>query len=370
MDPFIQRKTDMKTYPIPMVPGPVAVPEVIRKVYLEAYGSADLETDFVELYAHTQERLKTILATRNDIVIMSGEGMLALWSALKSCLVPGDRVLAVATGVFGYGIGEMAQSIGADVKTVGFGYDETINDTARIEAAIAEFKPRMITAVHCETPSGTLNPLEELGRLKHAYRVPLFYVDTVAGAGGVPVMADDWHIDLCLGGSQKCLSAPPDMCFLSVSPKAWEIIESVGYMGYDALKPFHLAVGNRFFPYTPSWQGVAALYTAAGMLLDEGLENSFNRHDAVARRCRQRLVEMDIDLFPAPGAIASPTVTAARIPQGFTWETWDLRLRERGLVVAGSYGPLAEKVFRLGHMGSQADMALAERALEVIAGAL
>ncbi|MEE4114010.1 MAG: aminotransferase class V-fold PLP-dependent enzyme, partial [Desulfobacteraceae bacterium] len=232
------------------------------------------------------------------------------------------------------------------------------------------FKPRMITAVHCETPSGTLNPLEELGRLKHAYRVPLFYVDTVAGAGGVPVLADDWHIDLCLGGSQKCLSAPPDMSFLSVSPRAWEIIDAVGYVGYDALKPFQHAVENRFFPYTPSWQGVAALYTAAGLLLDEGLENSYNRHDAVARFCRRRLVEMGIDLFPAPGAIPSPTVTAATIPQGFSWQTWDRRLREKGLVVAGSYGPLAEKVFRLGHMGSQADQALVEQAIRAIADAL
>ncbi|WP_218187997.1 pyridoxal-phosphate-dependent aminotransferase family protein [Desulfosarcina cetonica] len=210
----------MKTYPIPMVPGPVRVPAAIRNVYLESYGSGDLETDFIELYTRTQRRLKEIFTTRDDIVIMSGEGMLALWSALKSCLVPGDRVLAVATGVFGYGIGEMAQSLGADVKIVGFSYDETINDLARIEAAIAEFKPRMITAVHCETPSGTLNPLDGLGRLKQTYQVPLFYVDTVAGAGGVPVLADDWQIDLCLGGSQKCLSAPPDMSFLSVSPKA------------------------------------------------------------------------------------------------------------------------------------------------------
>ncbi len=360
----------MQTYPIPMVPGPVVVPEAIRRIYLEPYGSGDLETEFVELYTRTQRRLKAIFGTRDDIVIQSGEGMLALWSALKSCLVPGDRVLAVATGVFGYGIGEMAQAIGADVKIVGFSYDETINDMARIEAAIAEFKPRMITAVHCETPSGTLNPLEELGRLKHAYRVPLFYVDTVAGAGGVPVLADDWHIDLCLGGSQKCLSAPPDMSFLSVSPRAWEIIDAVGYVGYDALKPFQHAVENRFFPYTPSWQGVAALYAAAGLLLDEGLENSYNRHDAVARFCRQRLVEMGIDLFPAPGAIPSPTVTAAIIPQGFTWQTWDRQLREQGLVVAGSYGPLAEKVFRLGHMGSQADLALVEQAIEAIAGAL
>ncbi len=360
----------MQTYPIPMVPGPVVVPETIRRVYLEPYGSGDQEAEFVELYTRTQRRLKAIFGTRDDIVIQSGEGMLALWSALKSCLVPGDRVLAVATGVFGYGIGEMAQSIGADVKIVGFSYDETINDMARIEAAIAEFKPRMITAVHCETPSGTLNPLEELGRLKHAYRVPLFYVDTVAGAGGVPVLADDWHIDLCLGGSQKCLSAPPDMSFLSVSPRAWEIIDAVGYVGYDALKPFQHAVENRFFPYTPSWQGVAALFAAAGLLLDEGLGNSFNRHDAVARLCRQRLVEMGIELFPAPGAIPSPTVTAAIIPEGFTWDAWDRRLREQGLVVAGSYGPLAEKIFRLGHMGAQADQALVKQALEVIAGAL
>ena len=360
----------MQTYPIPMVPGPVAVPEAVRQAYLEPYGSGDLETEFIDLYSRTQKRLKVILGTRDDIVIQSGEGMLALWSALKSCLVPGDRVLVVATGVFGYGIGEMAQSIGADVKTVGFSYDETINDMARIEAAIAEFKPRMITAVHCETPSGTLNPLEELGRLKNAYRVPLFYVDTVAGAGGVPVLADDWHIDLCLGGAQKCLSAPPDMCFLSVSPKAWEIVEAVGYVGYDALKPFHRAVKDRFFPYTPNWPGVAALYTAAELLLEEGLENSYNRHDTVAKRCRTRLVEMGVDLFPTADAIPSPTVTAAKIPDGFTWDAWDRRLRESGLVVAGSYGPLAEKVFRLGHMGTQADMHLMEKALDVIAEAL
>lgn len=360
----------MKTYPIPMVPGPVMVPDAIRKVYLEPFGSADLETEFFDLYMLTQKRLQAIMGTRNDIVIMSGEGMLSLWSALKSCLKHGDRVLVVATGVFGYGIGDMARSIGADVKTIGFGYDETIRDIETIEAALSEFKPRMITAVHCETPSGTLNPLEELGRVKHSYNVPLYYVDTVAAAGGAPVLADDWHIDLCLGGSQKCLSAPPDMSFLSVSDGAWEIIDSRDYVGYDALKPFHKAVETRYFPYTPSWQGVAALYTAAGLILDEGLNTCFNRHETVARFCRKRLEEIGIELFPAKDAIPSPTVTAARIPKGFSWESWDRRLREKGLVTAGSYGPLEGIVFRLGHMGTQADHALVSRALDVIAGAL
>jgi len=360
----------MKTYPVPMVPGPVMVPDAIRKVYLEPYGSGDLETEFFDLYTQTQERLQAIMGTKNDIVMMSGEGMLSLWGALKSCLKQGDRVLVVATGVFGYGIGDMARSIGAGVKTVGFGYDETIKNIDAIEAAVSEFKPHMITAVHCETPSGTLNPLEELGRVKHDYKVPLFYVDTVAGVGGVPVLTDEWHIDLCLGGSQKCLSAPPDMSFLSISNKAWEIIDSLDYAGYDALKPFRHAVKNRYFPYTPSWQGVAALYTAAGLLLDEGLSNGFNRHENVARFCRKGLVEMGIELFPAEDAVPSPTVTAARIPKGFSWETWDRRLREKGLVTAGSYGPLEGKVFRLGHMGSQADQDLVARALDAIAAAL
>ncbi|MFO8088380.1 MAG: hypothetical protein R6U13_00965 [Desulfatiglandaceae bacterium] len=91
----------MKTYPVPMVPGPVIVPDAIRQVYLEPYGSGDLEVEFFDLYTRTQERLQTIMGTTNDIVIMSGEGMLSLWSAMKSGLKQGDRVLAVATGVFG-----------------------------------------------------------------------------------------------------------------------------------------------------------------------------------------------------------------------------------------------------------------------------
>ncbi len=90
------------------------------------------------------------------------------------------------------------------------------------------------------------------------------------------------------------------------------------------------------------------------------------KNDAVARHCRNRLTELGIDLFPAPGAVMSPTVTAATIPDGFTWSSWDRRLREVGLVVAGSYGPLAGKVFRLGHMGAQADLGLMNKALDVI----
>ncbi len=360
----------METYPIPMVPGPTRVPPDVLAVYRRNYGSADLETDFITLYNDTEAQLRQILGTENRVVIQTGEGMLALWSALKSTLQPGDRVLAVATGLFGYGIGEMAASIGAEVRTIGLPYNETIADIAEVERAIVDFQPKMITAVHCETPSGTLNPLAALGALKHKYDVPLFYVDAVASAGGAPVLADEWHIDLCLGGSQKCLSVPPSMCFLSVSEAAWEIVHAVDYVGYDALKPFSSAQAEHYFPYTPNWHGVAALHAGASRLLAEGLSNSFTRHQTAAETCRDGLRQLGIALYPAENAVPSPTVTAAMVPDGFEWQSFDAELRARGLAVGGNYGALAGKVFRLGHMGTQADVSLVSEALGVIESVL
>jgi hypothetical protein len=93
----------MKTYPIPMVPGPVRVPRPILDAYGTDFGSADLEPEFFDLYDRCEAGLRRIMATENRIVIQSGEGMLALWSALNSCLEPRDRVLSVGTGVFGDG---------------------------------------------------------------------------------------------------------------------------------------------------------------------------------------------------------------------------------------------------------------------------
>ena len=232
----------MKIYRIPMVPGPVSVSREVLEAGQENFGSADLEKEYIDLYKATEKSLRKIMQTKNSVVIQTGEGMLALWSALKSCLLPGDKVLVLSTGLFGYGMGGMAEAIGCEVRTVGFGFDETFTDFDLIEKAIREFQPKMITMVQNETPSGTMNPVAEIGALKEKYAVPLLYVDAVSGLGGSVVKTDEWHIDLCLGASQKCLSAPASMSFLSVSDRAWEIIEEVGYVGYDALLPFRTAV--------------------------------------------------------------------------------------------------------------------------------
>lgn len=358
----------MQTYPIPLVPGPVSVPQAVREVYLTDYGSPDLEEDFFALYAACEQQLQQILATRNAVTIQSGEGMLALWGALKSVLRPGDRVLAVANGLFGYGIGEMAAQLGAVVETVGFGYDD-IPDPERVRRAARRFQPKLVTAVHCETPSGTLTPLAELGAICREVDA-LFYVDFVASAGGAPVLVDEWAIDLGLLGSQKALSLLPTLSMVSVSGRAWEAVEAVGYAGYDALAPWRDGPARRYLPYTHNWHGLAALHLACQLLLDEGLAAVYARHAAVAAHCRARLQELGVVLFPRREEIAAPTVTAAHLPDGWSWPDFDRALRARGMAVGGNYGPLAGKVFRIGHMGNQARMELVEKGMDVLKAVL
>lgn len=354
----------MERYTIPLVPGPVTIPAAVRAAYAQDFGSSDMEVEFFNLYAECERGLQQILATQNHVAILSGEGMLALWAALKSVLHPGDRVLAVASGVFGYGIGEMAQQVGARVEVVEFGYDGVL-DPARVREAATRFRPRLITAVHCETPSGTLNPLDQLGAIAHEVDA-LLYVDYVASAGGTPVLVDAWQIDLGLLGSQKVLSAMPDLAMVAISPRAWSVIDEVGYAGYDALAPWRTAILDRYMPYTHNWHALAGLRIAIKVLLDEGLDHSYARHVEVAGYTRARLAAMGVELWPACEEHSAPTVTAAKVPVGWSWPELDRALRAHGMVVGGSYGPMTGKVLRIGHMGAQAELDLLARAMDVL----
>ncbi len=358
----------MQTYDVGLIPGPVSVPPELLAAYQTNYGSSDLEEEFFSLYRTCESHLGKILATRNRIAIQSGEGMIALWSALKSVLRPGDRVLAVANGVFGYGIGEMAGQLGVNLELVGFSYDD-VADPQRVREVAKSFRPRLVTAVHCETPSGTLAPLKSIGEICQEVDA-LFYVDFVSSGGGVEVRVDDWHIDLGLLGSQKVLSLPPDLAMVTVSDRAWVAVEEVGYVGYDALAPWRTGVDDQHLPYTHNWHAMAGLHVATRMILHDGLSTVFRRHADVAAYCRGRLHDMGVELFPVREEICSPTVTAAKIPAGWSWPDLDSSLRARGVVVGGSYGPLADKVFRIGHMGSQAKRELVERGMDILEAVL
>ena len=355
-----------------MVPGPVSLSRSVLEALAQDYPSGQIDADFFPLYRSTERLLQHVMETQNRVLLLSGEGMLALWSALKSAVRTDDRILVVATGFFGHGIASMAREIGARVTVLDLGYDRTITDAdlALVEEHLTVSPPKMICAVHCETPSGTLNPLEKLGQLKEQYGVPLFYVDMVSSVAGCPIKVDAWHIDFALGGSQKCLSCPPSLSFVAVSERGWEAVREVKYAGYDALLPFYSIYEDGRCPYTPNWNGIAALHASLNEIFREGLAGVFRRHVSAADFLRQGLDKLGIALWPKKDALLSPTVTAARVPEGFTVSAWREALRVRGLVVAGSFGPMADCVFRIGHMGTQAQRSLLAQALDVMDDAL
>lgn len=358
---------------IHMVPGPVSVPARIIESMCQDYDTGRIKMDFIQEYRAAGEKLARLMGTKNDVVLMSGEAMVVLWGAFKSCLKPGDRVLCVDTGVFGAGFADMGRSMGCNVRQVTFDPDTTINSEwaiTYIEDNVKNFRPKMIVAVHCDTPSGTINPLEGLGDIKRRYKVPLLAVDAVASVGAMPLNADDCGIDILMGGSQKALSAPPCMGFASVSPRAWEEIQAVGYAGYDAFLPFYNLKDGASLPYTPFRQGTAALDAAASLVLEEGLDKVFERHCKVAELCREGIKNLGLELFPREDALCSPTCTSVKLPANTTWQELRGKFMTRGLVAGGGLGFLEGKLFRLGHMGSQADEALVKQALAVIGEAL
>jgi aspartate aminotransferase-like enzyme len=350
-----------------LVPGPTTVSASVLQAFLENLGSSDLEEndDFWNDYQGLQRALQQILHTSNDIVIMSGEGMVVLWGALKSVLQPGDKVVAVVNGLYGAGFADMATGLGATVTRVEFGWDSGVVDNDKVIETIKQIKPKLVTMVHCETPTGCLNNLTGIGPATTEYG-GLFLVDFVSSAGGVKLHVDDEHIDLGLLASQKVLGAPPALAFASISPRAWTVIEAVQYAGYDALLPFQGMgrAGNKLLPYTHNWHAIAGTRIACQELLTEGLEKVQERHLAARDACIAHAMEMGLQLYNSD--CPSPTVTAFYVPDDIEWSKLNASLRAKGMIVAGSYGDLRGKIFRIGHMGNQANKEMVNDAMGIL----
>lgn len=250
-----------------MVPGPTPVARDTVAVYGKAWDhSPDLEDDFFKMYGECETMLLQLLRAgpQCSVVIASGEAMVVLWGVLKSVIAPGDLVVCMGNGIFGNGFVEMAEACGARVTHIRSDYGEPL-DVDRLSTEVRppfacrsdclllkhmhvqvhNMTPKLVTAVHCDTPSGVLNRnLGAIGRWCHNNGA-LFAVDFVASAFGADVRVDDWHIDLGMLGTQKVLSMGPDLGIATVSERAWNVIASVAYKGYDALAPFRGALVKR-----------------------------------------------------------------------------------------------------------------------------
>lgn len=348
-----------------MTPGPTFVRENVRQAMAEQIINPDIDMDFYELYKETCQMVQKIIRTKEEVLILDGEGILGLEAACASLIEPGDRVLVISNGIFGAGFGDFVEMYdGIPVYFEG-DFREPI-DIEALEAFLekdSDFK--IATLVHCETPSGLINPIETICPMLKRYGI-LSVVDAVSSIAGIPIETDKWEIDLLLGGSQKCLSAAPGLTFLSVSRAAKALManrDSKIRGFYANLTIWDGWYDKRWFPYT---QPVSAIYG-----FNRALKNYFadgrvlERHANQAKRVREEVLSMGFDLYPKSGF--SDTCTAIMVPEGMDEKGFrDKMLNEHGILISGAFGPLEGKVIRIGHMGDNCDGDKVDRTLKAM----
>ncbi|MGI0091331.1 MAG: pyridoxal-phosphate-dependent aminotransferase family protein [Nitrososphaerales archaeon] len=355
-------------------PGPTEVSPHVLRAISKPLMNPDLDARFFEIYDALCDKIRIIAGTKNDLFVMSGEGMVALDSAVANLVEPKERVLAISSGVFGDGFVDLVKSYGGRPLVVKAEYNEVVAPN-QVDRELEKRKDiRVATFVHCETPNGTIAPLETIGKVCNDHDITLI-ADTVSTLGGVPVDSDRNHVDICLGASQKCFSSPPGLAIISVSDRAWEKIERrkrrVESFYLRLMEWKKMWLGERTFPYTQSVSEIFALDRSLGLILNEGISNVYQRHSRVADYVRDSCEELGLELFPLTRDICSDTVTALKVPSGIE----DAALRERmrtkyGVVISGSWGKLSGRVIRLGHMGFNAQMHKARSAINALARSL
>lgn len=333
-----------------MTPGPTEVSEEVRRAMSQKITNPDLDPEFFDFYLDVSSKLQQVIKTKNDVIIMSGEGILGLESACASLIEPGDKVLVLDNGIFGRGFADFADLYGADVTKWEFPYNKEI-DINKLDEMLAEKNDfKFATFVHCETPTGIINNVGEITRLLNKYNI-LSVVDSVSAIGGVPIEVDKWGIDIILGGSQKCLSVPPGLTFMSVSDAAWDAVNNRetpvrGY--YTNLQLWQNWYEEKYFPYTQAISDIYALNAA----LDKWLADKkvFERHNKIAAAVREAIKKSNLELFAENGY--SDTVTAIEIPDSIKYQELNQLMTETyNVMIAASLGEFEDKLIRIGHMG-------------------
>lgn len=334
-----------------MIPGPTMVSSTVLSTM--AYPIIGHRTkDYGNILEDTVEKMKKVFKTKNDVFIITGSGTAAMDMAITNTVDKGDKVLVIANGNFGERFSKIAEVYGANIIML----ENEWGDNAKPQDVknILEENPdiKVVTIVHNETSTGVANPIKEIGEIVKEYNA-LYIVDTVSSLGGDYIDVDKFNIDICVTGSQKCLAAPPGISAISVSEKAWEVINSTKsksfYLDIKAYKKRYES--KKETPYTPSVSLTYALSKALDRVLEEGLENRVKRHKRLAKATIAGLEAMGIELFAKEWA-RSITVTSAKYPEGIVdSEFRGILSNKYNISIAGGQGQVSGKIFRVGHMG-------------------
>ncbi|HYH41234.1 MAG TPA: aminotransferase class V-fold PLP-dependent enzyme [Burkholderiales bacterium] len=344
------------------IPGPTNVPDRV----LRAIDRATIDhrgPEFQRLGQDVLAGLKQVFRTKSPVVIFPASGTGAWEAALVNTLSAGDRVLMYETGQFASLWHGMAKRMGIEPEYIASDWRHGA-DAAAIEARLAADRGHEIKAVcvvHNETSTGVTSRIPEVRKaIDRAKHPALFMVDTISSLGSIDYRHDEWGVDVTVAGSQKGLMLPPGLSFNAVSDHALAAGKTAklprSYWSWEEMLGPNK---NGFFPYTPATNLLYGLREALKMLEEEGLDNVFRRHDRHAEATRRAVRAWGLEILCLNPAEYSSALTAVLMPDGHSEVDFRKVVLERYNMSLGSgLGKIANKVFRIGHLGDFNDLTL------------
>lgn len=338
---------DPKRYTL-VIPGPTECPEyVLKEMSMQVL--PHYESEWGEIYWDINAKLQKVLGTKGDVFPINGSGTFSFELCMATLLREGDKVLAIANSAWGEGIGQAAERFGAEVVYARHEWYEPIPEE-EIAPYFDDNDFSLVVAVHHDTGSGFLNPLDEIGKVCARYDVP-FLVDAVASVGGVPFEMDAWGVDFCCTSVQKCLDCPPGIAIVGVSEKAWRHIDGVKDIRrgrYMDLRYWRKSAIEQRETHpnmvTSATNNLMALKVSLEHILTEGLAVREEKSKRLGRFFRKGLGNMG--LRPLVKDELSPLLTYVVLPEGMDWNEPRDFLRFK-------YDVLTGVGFRFAHFGSQ-----------------
>jgi alanine-glyoxylate transaminase/serine-glyoxylate transaminase/serine-pyruvate transaminase len=351
-----------------MGPGPSNTdPRILRAMAAPVIGH--LDPAFLQIMDETMGALRGLYQTNNHHTVpLSATGSAGIEAMLVNLLEPGDDVIVGVIGYFGQRIADVASRIGANVRLIEAPFGEVI-PPERFEAELRRKPAKLVALVHAETSTGACQPIAEVAAIAHRYGA-LIAIDCVTSLGGMPVKIDEWGVDAAASCTQKCLGAPPGLSPVTFSTRAMDVVRSrkskvqSWYMDLGLLFSYWGEGGTptRAFHHTGPISMIYAIHEALRIALAEGLEARFARHQLAHQALVAGLDAMGLSLF-TPQAHRLPMLNVVNIPEGVADLPVRRRLLELGIEIAGGFGPLAGKTWRIGLMGVNANQGAIHRLL-------
>lgn len=337
-----------------MGPGPSNVdPRVLRAMTHQPIGH--LDPDFLSIMDEVREGLRRLFRTQNGLTFpISGTGSAGMEACLANLIEEGDRVLVFVKGYFGDRMAQMAKRLGAEVIVEEQEWGKAF-DPDEACCAIRKHRPKVVALVHAETSTGVLQPVPEIAQCAREGDA-LLILDTVTSLGGVPVLVDEWGVDVSYSATQKCIGAPPGLAPVTFNQRAVAAVKArkqpCRSWYFDALLVHTYWSEDRAYHHTAPINMVYALREAVRLIDEEGLENRWERHRVNGQALATGLEALGLTLLVKEPEYRLPVLTAVLIPEGVDDGKVRLRLlREFCLEIGAGLGPLKGRIWRFGLMG-------------------